>query len=92
MNASRISHHLSRLRDARAHIECALMQVVPTDDQIIVGHMRSASAELLATIRELQAARDEQRPAWMPELDAPFSSPAEVEAFAAIRRSRGGAE
>lgn len=58
MTSSRISHHLSRLRDARAHIDAAIGQALPSDDPIIVDHMRAASAQLLAAIRDLQAERD----------------------------------
>lgn len=58
MKHSRISHHLSRLRDARAHLEAAIGQALPSDDAVIVDHMRAASAQLLAAIRDLQAERD----------------------------------
>lgn len=48
------SHHLTALRDARSHLEAALMQSIPSDDPIILGHIRDASAELLRTIRALE--------------------------------------
>lgn len=37
------------VREARSHLECALGQAVPGDDQIIIGHVRSAS-ELLKLV------------------------------------------
>lgn len=43
---------MTRLDDAISHLSCALGQVVPTDDAIIVGHMRDA----LALLREHRAA------------------------------------
>lgn len=33
---------LAKLRRARNHLSAALGQALPTDDQIIVGHMREA--------------------------------------------------
>lgn len=57
MTALRLSHHLSQLRDARAHLECAIAQSLLSDDQIIVDHMRAASAQLLVAIREMQDER-----------------------------------
>jgi hypothetical protein len=65
MTALRISHHLSQLRDARAHLECAIAQSLPGDDAIIIDHMRAASAQLLVAIREMQ---DERSRLLFPEL------------------------
>ena len=37
--------------EARDHLGAALKQVVPSDDQIIVGHIRSAHSLLVAALR-----------------------------------------
>jgi hypothetical protein len=36
---------------ALSELDCALLQVLPSDDQIIVGHMRNA-AETLRKLKE----------------------------------------
>ena len=39
-----------KIQEARAHLAVALVQVHPSDDQIIVGHMREAQAALDAAL------------------------------------------
>lgn len=43
---------MTRLEDAIAHLSAALVQSIPSDDQIIMGHVRDA----LALLREHRAA------------------------------------
>lgn len=49
-----ISHRLTVLRNARSHLQAALMQTVPTDDQIMMDHVRTANDELLPLIHALE--------------------------------------
>lgn len=46
---------MTRLDDAISHLACALGQALPTDDAIIVGHMREALA-LLRAERDVRGA------------------------------------
>lgn len=39
-----------KIQEARSHLAVALVQVHPSDDQIIVGHMRAAQAALDAAL------------------------------------------
>src|SRR3954467_13924938 len=44
---------VQRLREARAHLEVSIVQSLPSDDAIIMGHVRDASELLRATIEAL---------------------------------------
>ena len=46
---------MDRIEEAFAHLSGALMQVVGSDDHIIVGHMRDARDLLQAELRERRA-------------------------------------
>lgn len=74
---------MARLDDAISHLSCALGQVVPSDDAIIVGHMRDA-LELLRTEEAVRAvrARDEY------EADGRTSAAEERKAAQADRKYR----
>lgn len=46
---------MDRIEEAFAHLAGALMQAIPSDDQIIIGHMRDAHDLLQAELRERRA-------------------------------------
>jgi hypothetical protein len=46
---------MDRIEEAFAHLAGALMQAIPKDDQIIIGHMRDAHDLLRAELRERRA-------------------------------------
>lgn len=43
---------MDRIEEAFAHLAGALTQSIPSDDQIIIGHMRDAHDLLRAELRE----------------------------------------
>jgi hypothetical protein len=51
-----VTEHIKQhILEAYAHIGAALVQSIPTDDQIIAGHIRDAHAELKAALQETPA-------------------------------------
>lgn len=46
---------MDRIEEAFAHLAGALMQTIPSDDQIIIGHMRDAHDLLQVELRERRA-------------------------------------
>ena len=46
---------LDDAKEARDHLGAALVQVLPSDDQIIIGHMRDAHALLQRVIKAVEA-------------------------------------
>jgi hypothetical protein len=46
---------MDRIEEAFAHLAGALMQAIPKDDQIIIGHVRDAHDLLRAELRERRA-------------------------------------
>lgn len=46
---------LEKINEARAHLAVALVQSLPSDDQIIIGHIREANAVLDALSKEAGA-------------------------------------
>jgi len=46
---------MSRVTDARDHLGAALIQALPSDDQIIIGHVRDAHRLLKLEARERRA-------------------------------------
>lgn len=52
-----LAHFLASVREARSHLLAALAQTIPSDDEIIVGHIRDAACHLdtaEALARELE--------------------------------------
>jgi hypothetical protein len=47
------------LEDAAAHLQTAITQSIPTDDQIIIDHVRDALIELRAVLADI---RKQQEP------------------------------
>lgn len=45
----------SALEDIRSHLSAALAQTVPSDDQIIIGHVRTASARADGLWKDLKS-------------------------------------
>jgi hypothetical protein len=43
---------MDRIEEAFGHLAGALMQAIPSDDQIIIGHMRDAHNLLQAELRD----------------------------------------
>ena len=52
---------LSALHEASAHLGAGLMQVRPTDDQIVIEHMRTAHEIIKLVIDAQRAAADVAR-------------------------------
>ena len=46
---------MDRIEQAFGHLAGALMQAIPSDDQIIIGHMQEARDLLQAELRERRA-------------------------------------
>jgi hypothetical protein len=44
----------TRLREIIAHLSCGIRQSLPSDDQIIIGHMRDALREASEALDELK--------------------------------------
>jgi len=51
-NCDGFSQTPDRIEEAFGHLAGALMQAIPSDDQIIIGHMRDARDLLQAELRE----------------------------------------
>jgi len=49
---------LRAMREAAAHLGAALAQTLPSDNDIIIGHVRDAHTELRAALREHDRQRE----------------------------------
>lgn len=49
-----MSAHLQNIEDAMGHLRTAISQSLPTDDQIIMDHVKEAHALLKAELRHMR--------------------------------------